>query len=89
MQEAQGPTNEELGWRDPSGMYNAEQPFWAPVSDAKYLTTNDSEDRKVCRAAKLGVEIVCAGNVYIRQHRKPSSAIAKYNCQSAPARLVR
>ncbi len=49
-------------------MYSAEQPFWAPVSDAKYLTTEDSEDRKV-RAELLGrsLEPYMGWNVHIRQ----------------------
>jgi hypothetical protein len=36
------------------GMYSAEQPFWAAVSDVRYLTTEQSEDRKVRRLVGMG-----------------------------------
>lgn len=64
LQEEEGPTRDELGHRDPSGMYSAEQPFWATVSDARYLTTEQSGDRKVLTgqavvAARTQATAVC------------------------------
>lgn len=32
----QGPTAEALAYRDATGQYSTEQPFWAPVVDARY-----------------------------------------------------
>lgn len=42
------PSVAELAYRDPEGHYSAEQPFWAPITDARYLTTPSSDaDRQV------------------------------------------
>lgn len=54
-QEEDAPSREEAAHRDPSGMYSAEQPLWAPVTGARYLTTELSEDRKVRSAAAIPV----------------------------------
>ncbi|KAI3429341.1 hypothetical protein D9Q98_005436 [Chlorella vulgaris] len=46
--EAAAPNAAEVAYRDPEGHYSAVQPFWAPVTDAKYLTTDLSgPDRQV------------------------------------------
>jgi hypothetical protein len=46
-QEAAQPSAEDLGRRDGEGMYSAEEPFWATLEGARYLTAADS-DRVVC-----------------------------------------
>jgi hypothetical protein len=46
-QEAAQPSEGELGRRDLEGMYSAEEPFWATLEGARYLTAGDS-DRVVC-----------------------------------------
>ena len=46
--EAGAPSQAELARRDPAGVYSAEAPFWAPLHDARYLTTELSgPDRQV------------------------------------------
>jgi len=44
--EANGPSGSEMAVRDSEGMYSPEQPFWATVTSARYLTASTS-DRKV------------------------------------------
>jgi len=44
--ESHHPSKAEAEYRDPEGMYSPEQPFWAVVSDARALTSTDS-DRQV------------------------------------------
>lgn len=47
--EAGAPSAADLARRDPAGEYSAEAPFWAPVTHARYLTTELSgSDRQVC-----------------------------------------
>jgi hypothetical protein len=50
--EAAAPSAAEVAYRDPQGHYSAVQPFWAPVTDAKYLTTDlsgpDRQASTVC-----------------------------------------
>lgn len=46
-QEEEAPSREELAQRDPLGTYSPEAPFWAAVTDARYLTTEQSGDRQV------------------------------------------
>ena len=48
--EAALPSAQEQAHRHPQGEYSAEQPFWAAVTGAKYLTA-DWSDRKVRSAA--------------------------------------
>jgi hypothetical protein len=51
--EAAAPSQAELAYRDPQGRYSTEQPFWAPVSDARYITTELSgSDRQVSGTTK-------------------------------------
>jgi len=44
--ESHHPSKAEAEYRDSEGMYSPEQPFWAVVSDARALTSTDS-DRQV------------------------------------------
>ena len=44
--ESKHPSKAEAEYRDPEGMYSPEQPFWAVVSDARALTSTDT-DRQV------------------------------------------
>ncbi len=44
--ESQHPSKAEAEYRDPEGMYSPERPFWAVVSEARALTSTDS-DRQV------------------------------------------
>ncbi|KAL6770831.1 hypothetical protein ACKKBF_B32860 [Auxenochlorella protothecoides x Auxenochlorella symbiontica] len=53
--EAAGATAEELGHRDPEGLYSPEQPFHAPLIAARWLTTSAAGDRRVLHC-ELGVE---------------------------------
>ncbi len=49
------PTAAELAYRDPEGHYSAEQPFWAPVTEARWLTTDKSDaDRQASKRGGLG-----------------------------------
>lgn len=62
------PTAAELAYRDAEGHYSAEQPFWAPVTEARWLTTDKSDaDRQASAglgcggaACKLGLAAALA-----------------------------
>eukprot|EP00879_Flechtneria_rotunda_P019044 GHRR01019996.1.p1 GENE.GHRR01019996.1~~GHRR01019996.1.p1 ORF type:complete len:848 (+),score=279.58 GHRR01019996.1:379-2922(+) len=43
QREWQLPSNEQKAYRDPSGIYSAEAPFWARVSDARLMTADWSD----------------------------------------------
>ena len=47
------PTEAEAVFRDSEGMYSSEQPFWAVVSDARALSSADS-DRQVSKLTMIG-----------------------------------
>ena len=69
------PTAAELAYRDPEGHYSAEQPFWAPVTKARWLTTDQSDaDRQASRVV-WDVKWLLPGWQASALQRGPSQAV--------------
>jgi hypothetical protein len=49
--------------RDPEGLYSAEEPFWAPLAGARYLTTPGS-DRVVLPSTSIPL-LLCSCHLLI------------------------